>query len=349
MEPQNGHVLAMAGGFDFKQSEFNRVIQGRRQTGSAFKPIVYSLALDNTFTTSSMLDDTPFVSEGSYKPNNYAKSYKGKMSLREALVHSENLPSLRLTKELGTEAIIEHARKLGIESDLPVDDLTIVLGSASITLIEMIRSFSTFANGGHLVKPVFIIGIEDRDGNILEEYQEPEQEKVMSEETSFLMSSLLQDVVNRSTGWRAKAINRPSAGKTGTTNNFTDAWYIGFIPQLITGVYIGFDKNQHTLGDTETGSRTALPIWVDFMKQATATMPILPFTQPENINMVRINKDSGLLDCDSGLNTIFEYYKAGTEPTQCHRLIAEPLRESEENEDTEEEGGYMEDEEIEEL
>ncbi|MBU3915746.1 PBP1A family penicillin-binding protein [bacterium] len=324
VDPKSGQVMAMAGGFDFRESEFNRAIQSRRQTGSAFKPIAYSLALDNTFTTSSILDDTPIVGKDSaWKPSNYSKVFKGKVSLREALVHSKNMPSLNIAKELGTEAIIEHARKLGITADLPEDDLTLVLGSASITLKEMVSAFSIFANGGYLLEPVFIQKIEDKEGNVLEEYIRQEPVKVLSAETAFLMTSMLQDVVNRGSGRKAQAINRPSAGKTGTTNDYTDAWYIGFIPQLITGVYIGFDTNLQTLGAEETGSRAAAPIWVDFMKEATASMPILPFTQPEGITIVKINADSGLLDCGTGGNTIFEYYKAGTEPKQCHRMVAQ--------------------------
>ncbi|MBU2643503.1 PBP1A family penicillin-binding protein [bacterium] len=323
MDPNDGYVLAMSGGFDYRESEFNRAIQGKRQTGSIFKAIVYSLALESSYTTASMLDDTPFVGEGEdkWKPQNYSKKYEGSISLRNALVESKNVPSTWLTKELGTEAVIAHARKLGITGYLPEGELGIVLGSASLTLEEMTRTFSIFANGGKLIEPVYITKIEDRDGNILEEHTETIAKPVLSEETSFLMTDILQDVVNRGTGWRARAINRPSAGKTGTTDDYADAWYLGYIPQLITGVYVGFDKNKHTLGDSETGSRAALPIWVDFMENATATMPILPFKQPDGINMVRIVTDSGLLDCNSGGNTRFEYFKSGTEPTQCHRIL----------------------------
>lgn len=321
MDPNNGHVLAISGGFDYRDSEFNRAIQGKRQTGSIFKAIVYSLALESSFTPASLLDDTPFVGEGEekYKPENYSKSYSGKMSLRTALVKSENSPAVRLTQELGTKAVIEHARKLGITGDLPEDDLSIVLGSSSLTPEEMTRTFSIIANGGKLIEPVYITKIEDRDGKILEEHTEVVSEQVLNEETSFLMTNILEDVVARGTGWRARAINRPSAGKTGSTDNYADAWYMGYIPQLITGVYVGFDKNKHTLGDEETGSKAALPIWVDFMKNATATMPILPFGQPDGINMVRIATESGLLDCKAGGTTRYEYFRSGTEPTQCHR------------------------------
>jgi len=321
MDPHSGHVLAMSGGFDYRDSEFNRAIQGRRQTGSIFKAIVYSLALESSYTAASMLNDTPFVGEGEekYKPKNYSKSYTGKMSLRDALVDSKNIPSIWLTKELGTEAVIKHARKIGISGQLSEGELGIVLGQSDLTLAEMTRTFAIFANGGKLLEPVYITRIEDRNGNVLEEQTEVKAERVLSEETAFIMTSILQEVVERGTGHRAKAINRPSAGKTGTTDDYADAWYMGYIPQLITGVYVGFDKNKHTLGDTETGSRAASPIWVDYMKEATATMPILPFKQPDGINMVRIAVDSGLLDCNSGRKSRFEYFRKGTEPTQCHR------------------------------
>ena len=329
MDPLNGEIVAMSGGYDFRESEFNRAIQGKRQTGSAFKSIVYSLALESSYTTSSMLDDTPFVGEGEsgYKPENDSRTFKGKMTFREALTNSKNVPSIRLTQELGTKAVIKHARKLGITADLPEDDLTIVLGTASLTLQEMVVTFGIFANGGRLVKPVFISRVEDRHGEIIEAYQPPEFEQVISEETAFLMTSILKDVVTRGTGWKAQAINRPSAGKTGSTNEYRDAWYLGYIPQLITGVYVGFDKSEQTLGHIETGSRAATPIWVDFMQQAVSAMPILPFKQPDGINMVKINIESGQLDCESGGKSRFEYYKAGTEPTQCHRIIATPFQE----------------------
>lgn len=321
LDPYSGHVLAMSGGFDFRNSEFNRAVQGKRQTGSAFKPIVFSLALDNSFTAASMLADTPFVGDedGGYKPQNYGKSFLGKVSMRDAMIHSKNIPAINLTRELGTEAVIEHARKMGITSELPKGELNIVLGTASLTLSEMVRAFGIFANGGNLVQPVYILKIVDRDGNVLEDNTEIISERILSEETAFLVTSMLNDVVKSGSGWRAQAINRPSAGKTGSTDDYVDAWYIGFVPQMITGVYVGFDKNQHSLGHDETGSKAAAPIWTNYMKQALDTMAILPFSQPNGINMVKINVDSGLLDCNTGGKTRFEYFKTGTEPTQCHQ------------------------------
>ena len=339
MDPRSGQVHAMAGGYDFRDSEFNRAIQSKRQTGSAFKPITYSLALDSSFTTVSMLDDSPFVADSgdgdnSYKPQNFSKSFLGKISLREALVHSKNVPSVNLTRELGTKAVIDHARKLGITADMPEDELGVVLGQASISLMEMVRTFAIFANGGNLLNPVYITRIEDKEGNVLEEQpEEIEMKKVLTDKTAFLITNILEDAVNRGSGWRAKAIHRPAAGKTGTTNDTVDAWFIGYIPQLIAGVYVGFDKNQQTLGDLETGSRAAAPIWVDFMTETVTPLPILPFNQPEGINMVRISPESGLLACDPGNDSKFEYFKAGTEPTMCHRPKITEIRSTDDDRD----------------
>jgi len=320
MDPNSGHVLAMSGGYDFRLSEFNRAIQSKRQAGSTFKPIVYSLALDSSFTPASLLDDTPFVDgvDGTYKPNNYLNNYQGKLSLREALVHSKNIPTIRLAKELGTKAIIRRARKMGITAELPDDDLTIALGSASLSLAELVKTYAIFANGGNLVHPTFILKVIDIQGHVLERSEDPIKIPVISSETAFLMTDILVDVVQKGSGWRAKALGRPNAGKTGTTDNYVDAWYVGYIPQLITGVHVGFDDNQRRLGENETGSRAAAPIWLDFMKHATAQLPVLPFDEPEGLIMVRINPDSGLLDCESLENARFEYFKVGTEPTHCH-------------------------------
>lgn len=318
MNPQNGEVLAMCGGYDFQDSEFNRAVQSKRQPGSAFKPVIYSYALNDSFTTASILDDSPLVFPNGWKPVNFDKKFKGKMSFRDALVYSKNVPTVRLTMALEVDSIIEYAQKLGITAQLP-EDYTIGLGSASLTLEEMVKTYGIFSNGGYLVKPLYITKIEDRDGNILEETISTEIDQVVDEDVAYLMSNMLADVVNRGTGRRAQAINRPSAGKTGTTNDYTDAWYIGYVPQLITGVYVGFDDIRKPLGYYETGSKAAAPIWVDFMKAATEDMPILPFQQPDNIQMVKINPNSGLKDCDGAPNAIFEYFRENTAPVQCHQ------------------------------
>ncbi|MDH5560946.1 MAG: PBP1A family penicillin-binding protein [Deltaproteobacteria bacterium] len=329
MDPQTGHVLAMSGGYDFNESEFNRATQSKRQPGSSFKPIVYSLALDNGFTRVTKLDDTPLVfKDTEWRPSNFTKQYKGSVSFRDALVHSKNVPTIRLTMTLGRQEIITHAKKLGIDSELP-DDLTLGLGTASVTLEEMIKAYSVFANGGNRVEPLFIKRIEDKNGNILEEYFDGIGDEVMSPETAFLMTSILKDVVNFGSGWRAKEIGRPAGGKTGTTNDFTDAWFIGYIPQIIAGVYVGFDNTQQSLGNLETGSKAAAPIWTNFMKATVADLPIMPFAQPDEIKVVRVNPETGLLDCQLQGDSRIEYFKSGTEPIQCHQASGAQLKTAE--------------------
>lgn len=319
VDPRTNEVLAMSGGFDFAQSEYNRAIQAERQPGSAFKPIVYSMALDKSFTRSSMLDDTPLVfKDTQWRPGNFSKSFKGKISLKNALAHSKNVPTIRLTMSLGIEKIIEHARSLGISAELP-EDLTIGLGTASVTLKELARTYSIFANGGKLIEPRFVRRIETPEGKVLLDQSEYREKSVMAPETAFLTTMTLQDVVRRGSGFRAQALGRPAAGKTGTTNNYTDAWFMGFVPQLLAGVYVGFDDIQRSLGQLETGSRAAAPVWVDFMMASLKTMPVLPFGQPEGIQMVKIVPSSGLLDCDEHPKAEFEYFKNGTQPIHCHQ------------------------------
>ena len=321
--PRTGEVLAMSGGLDFAGSEYNRAMQAKRQPGSAFKPIVYSLALDQGYTRVSMLDDTPLVfKDTQWRPGNYTKSFKGKVLLKSALAHSKNVPTVRLTMDLGIDKVIEQARSLGITTSLP-EDFTIGLGTASVTLEELALAYGVFANGGQLVQPRFIKRIESRDGQVLLNEEKTEEKRVMSEETAFLVTATLQDVVKSGTGHRAKELERPVAAKTGTTNNYTDAWFMGYVPQLLTGVYVGFDDNRKTLGFAETGATAAEPIWLEYMGKALQTLPILPFDQPAGITMVKVVPESGLLDCEGSPNAIFEYFKAGTQPTQCHQP-AEP-------------------------
>jgi len=319
LKPESGEVLAMSGGYDFALSEYNRAIQAKRQPGSAFKPIVYSLALESSFTRATMLDDTPLVfKDTQWRPGNFSKKFKGKISLKNALAHSKNIPTVRLSMALGVAKIIKHARKLGITADLPTD-LTIGLGTASVTLKEMARTYSIFANGGNLIEPRFIRRIESKNGKVLLDQESFQSKQVMNAETAFLMTATLQDVVQHGSGFRAKALERPAAGKTGTTNNYTDAWFIGFVPQVLTGVYVGYDDTQKSLGTLETGSRASAPIWVQYMKQVLKTLPVLPFKQPEGIQMVKIVPESGLLDCDHNKRAQFEYFRAGTQPVQCHQ------------------------------
>ncbi len=321
MDPKTGEVLSMTGGYRYGESEFNRAIQARRQPGSSFKPIVYSAALDAGFTLSSALIDSPraYVTGAQtvgdaeiWTPKNYGDKVTGKVSLRTALVKSLNLATIGLCEELKPKQVIAYSKRFGITAKM-MENLTTCIGSLSVTLQEMISAYGVFANQGRLVKPIYILRVEDQDGNILESSL-PELKQVTSEETAFLLSSVLQDVVQRGTGRRARAIGRPSAGKTGTTNDSVDAWYIGYIPQLLTGVYVGFDKPRR-MGKSETGSRAAAPIWINFMKNAVANMPTEQFRQPPGITTVKIHKSGRrAIPCDKSKDVHEEHYKSGTEP-----------------------------------
>ena len=321
MDPKTGEVLSMTGGYRFGESEFNRAIQAKRQPGSSFKPLVYSAALDAGFTLSSTLIDSPRAYATGAKtagdaeiwiPKNYGDKVMGKVSLRTALVKSLNLPTIGLCEELKPKLVIDYSRRFGITANM-MENLTTCLGSLSVSLQEMITAYGVFANHGRLVKPIYVIRVEDQVGNVLESSL-PEFKQVTSEETAFLLSNLLQDVVQRGTGRRARAIGRPSAGKTGTTNDSVDAWYIGYIPQLLTGVYVGFDKPSK-MGRSETGSRAAAPIWINFMKNAVANLPTEQFRQPPGITTVKIHKSGRRASsCDNIKEVDEEHYKSGTEP-----------------------------------
>ncbi|MDP6487724.1 MAG: PBP1A family penicillin-binding protein [SAR324 cluster bacterium] len=321
MDPKNGEVLSMSGGYRYGESEFNRAIQAQRQPGSSFKPIVYSAALDAGFTLSSALIDSPrayatgaqTVGDAEiWTPKNYGDKIMGKVSLRTALVKSLNLPTIGLCEELKPKQVIVYSRRFGITADM-MENLTTCLGSLSTTLQEMITAYGVFANQGRLVKPIYILRVEDQAGNTLESSL-PEFKQVTSEETAFLLSNVLQDVVQTGTGRRARAIGRPSAGKTGTTNDSVDAWYIGYIPQLLTGVYVGFDKPRR-MGRSETGSKAAAPIWIDFMKNAVTNLPTEQFKQPPGITTVKIHKSGRrAIPCDNVKEIKEEHYKTGTEP-----------------------------------
>ncbi|MBF0287976.1 MAG: PBP1A family penicillin-binding protein [SAR324 cluster bacterium] len=326
VDPHTGHVLAMSGGYQYEQSEFNRAIQAKRQPGSAFKPVVYSAALDAGYTLASVLVDSPRyyevnsenVEEEAWTPKNYGNKLLGSVSLRTALVKSLNLPTIGLVEDLGPKRIIEYAQKLGISAEME-NNLTIALGSFSATLEEMVIAFSVFANQGFLIQPIYITRIEDRDGNVLEEYT-PVKKRVISEETSFLVTEVMRDVVKRGTGQIAKRIERSSAGKTGTTNNSVDAWYIGYIPQLLTGVYVGFDQPA-PMGRRETGARAAAPIWVDFMKAVTRNLPTQRFAQPQGVITVKLHQSGRRAGpCDSDKNIYYEKFKRGTEPLEAPSL-----------------------------
>ena len=318
IEAETGYVKAMVGGRDFQDSQFNRAIQSRRQPGSAFKPIIYAAAIDHGYTPATVILDAPIVFEDTerdftWKPKNYAEKFYGPTLLRQALAKSRNVVTVKILKDIGIDYAIEYARKVGIHSHLN-RDLSIALGSSGVSLLEIVNAYSVFANQGYRINPIFITRITDRDGRVLEENR-PEREKVIEETTAFIVNSLLESVVKSGTGKRVRALNRPVAGKTGTTNNLYDAWFVGYTPDIITGVWVGFDE-EGSLGRGETGSRAASPIWLGFMQRAMADRPVKVFEVPEGIVFSRIDAETGLLPIAESKETIFECFKDGTVPTE---------------------------------
>jgi penicillin-binding protein 1A len=318
MEAETGYIKAMIGGRDFKVSQFNRAIQARRQPGSAFKPIIYAAALDKGYTPATIIIDSPIVFEDTvqdfvWKPSNYEEKFHGPTLFRTAIALSRNVVTIKIFKDIGIDYVIQYAQKLGIESKL-TRDLSLALGSSGLSLLELVRSYAIFNNQGYRVRPCFIMKILDRDGNVLEENQ-PESEKVIEKSTSYIMTNLLQGVVQHGTGWRVKALNRPVAGKTGTTNDLHDAWFAGYTPRYVTGVWVGFDEGK-PLGVDETGSKAASPIWVEFMQAILKDKPVQVFQVPDGVVFAKIDAQTGLLAIPESEQTIFECFKEGTVPTE---------------------------------
>ena len=318
LETGTGHVKVMVGGREFRESQFNRAIQSRRQPGSAFKPIIYAAAIDKGYTPATMLIDSPIVFEDTdrdfkWKPKNYKETFHGPTLLREALAKSRNVVTVKILRDIGIDYIIEYARKLGITSNIN-RDLSIALGSSGLSLLELVKAYSVFGNQGELIEPVFITKILDRDGNILEEAT-PVRKQVIEKTTAYIITSLLESVVKEGTGRRVRALRRPVAGKTGTTNDLYDAWFVGYTPRYVTGTWVGFDE-ESSLGKSETGSRAASPIWLRFMQKILAEKPVRTFTVPEGIVFSKIDAETGLLPIPESKDTIFECFKEGTAPTE---------------------------------
>jgi penicillin-binding protein 1A len=325
IEAESGLVKAMIGGRDFRATQFNRAIQSRRQPGSAFKPLIYAAALDKEFedpekyfTPATVVVDSAIVytdeeRDHTWKPRNFKETFYGPTLMRKALAKSRNLVTIKILQDIGVDYAIEYATKLGIESTLS-RDLSIALGSSGTSLLELLKAYSVFTNHGYLVDPVFILKVEDRNGNVLEEMA-PERRKVIDKSTAFIMTNMLEEVVKTGTGWRAKALKRPTAGKTGTSNDLYDAWFVGYTRQYVTGVWVGLDE-EAPMGRGETGSRAASPIWVEFMKRVHEGVPVEVFQPPEGVVFAKIDAETGLLPIPESKDVIYECFKDGTVPTE---------------------------------
>ena len=340
LDPHTGRVLAMAGGYSFQQSQFNRATQARRQPGSSFKPFVYAAALDNGYTPVSMILDAPFVASGGpdlrfYRPQNYSERFYGMSTLRLGLELSRNVMTVRLAQEMGMGPIAEYGERFGIYDDLePV--LAMSLGAGETTLWRLVTAYGALVNGGARIEPTIIDRVQDRNGETIyvhdprasdeydvEEWQpgmaEPEVpelgEEVVSPVTAYQIVHILEGAVQRGTGTALRSLGRPLAGKTGTTNDFRDAWFVGFGPDIVVGAYVGFDSPQQ-MGAGEAGGRVATPIVRDFLEVALQNYPVAPFRVPEGVSLVPIDARTGEPSVLGRPGTILEAFQPGTEPSR---------------------------------
>ena len=327
IDPKSGAIRAMVGGVDFSRSEYNRAVQAHRQPGSAFKPLIYATAMGQGLSPATQILDAPVVYEQEeedkiWKPENYGRKFHGMVSLRDALAHSHNLATVRLLDKVGVKNVIEFSRSVGLTSPLQAD-LSLGLGSSSVGLMELTSVYGVFLNQGTRVEPFAVKAVADNTGKTLETAQ-PEAHEVIAKETAYLITNMMEDVVQKGTGQAAKVLERPIAAKTGTTNDYINAWFIGGTPNLVTGVYVGFD-DRRSLGESETGARAALPIWIAFMKEALKQLPVVPFEIPDGVTFVKVDSSTGLLESEQegeGQTGVVELFTKGSEPTQAaHRRV----------------------------
>jgi penicillin-binding protein 1A len=346
IDPKTGYVKAMVGGRDFTESQFNRAVHSRRQPGSAFKPFIYAAALEKGYTPSTILMDSPVEysdPDGSayWAPKNYDKNFLGPITFRNGLAHSRNVVTVKILEDIGVGHVLKFIKKLGIDSPIK-RDLSIALGTSGVSMLEFTGAFSAFANGGEKTKPIFIKKIVTMKDEVLEEnfpyveFEEREEEEevpqvsspvqkeqVISPENAFLITHLLEGVVQHGTGQRAKVLGRPIAGKTGTSSDYADAWFIGYTPSFLTTVWVGFD-DKASLGENETGARAALPIWISFMGEALRNTPVETFKVPSGITMVKVNIETGLPVDEDSQDAIVEAFIEGSVPEAKEGSANEP-------------------------
>ncbi|MEZ4705147.1 MAG: PBP1A family penicillin-binding protein [Bdellovibrionota bacterium] len=355
MDPYTGAVIAMKGGYDYRESEFNRILQSTRQPGSSFKPFIYSAALDHGYTPGSIIVDAPLVyddptTEFRWKPKNYGGKFYGDTIFRDCLIQSRNVPTIKIVQDMGIDTVIDYARRFGFSTELD-RNFSLALGSSTVYPIELAQAYSVFANGGTRPTYFMIKKIIDKDGNILEQHsfddpaldldaqlvqREIMQDKkhkqeqailqglqeednlaqgyVITPQTAYMITHLLKEVITAGTGRRALKLGRPAAGKTGTTNDNYDAWFVGYTPQLVTVVWMGFDQAQD-LGALEGGGRTAVPVWNDFMTITLKDEPRIDFDVPSGLVFAQIDPKTGKLANERTNDPIFEIFRQGTQPT----------------------------------
>ena len=329
VDPRTGAVRALVGGRDWNHSNFNRAIQARRQAGSTFKPFVYTAAIDNGFHPTDIIVDEPVsfpAGDGTlYQPGNYDRTFRGPVTLRYALQQSINIPAIKLLRKVGTSLVSSYARRMGIRSPIG-QNLSIALGSSEVTLLELTSAYGVLANRGIRNDPLFILKVEDKNGTQLEK-NAPRPTEVLPEETAAVVTSMLQSAMDHGTGTpaRLRGFTLPAAGKTGTMDDYMDAWFEGYIPSLVCGVWVGFDQKK-TIGAGMTGARAALPTWTDFMVGATRGRPVEDFSSPLGTSSREVCAETGLLATQGCPNVTTELFAEGSEPADfCTTHPGRPL------------------------
>jgi penicillin-binding protein 1A len=344
MDPWTGRVLSMVGGFSFDQSQFNRATQALRQPGSSFKPFVYAAALDNGYTPSTVVMDAPIEVDqgpggGVWRPENYSHKFYGPQTLRFGIEHSRNVMTVRLAQDVGMPLIAEYAKRFGVYDDMPAY-LSFALGAGETTVLRMVTAYSMFANGGKRIKPTLIDRIQDRYGHTIFRHDQREcrgcqadkwanqneptmidrREQVLDPMTAYQITSMMEGVVQRGTATVVREVGKPVAGKTGTTNDEKDVWFIGFSPDMAVGVYLGYDKPRH-IGNRATGGGIAAPIVKEFLKAALADKPAVPFRVPPGLKLIRIDPKSGMRIAAGSPGGLLEAFKPGTAPPDSYSVL----------------------------
>jgi penicillin-binding protein 1A len=322
IEPQTGYVRAMVGGYDFFRSEFNRAVQARRQPGSAFKPFVYIAALESGFTPASRVEDAPVSyavgpNGQAWKPDNYDRKFRGPTTLQQAIEESVNVVTVKLQEQIGLNRTVRVARRFGITSPLDVN-LSLALGTSDLTLLELTSAYAALANQGAWLPPTTVRYVTDAQGKLLEEHV-AEPRDAVAPEMAYVITHMLRGVVERGTGQAAKVLGRPIAAKTGTTNDYSNAWFVGFTPRVATGVWVGYDRPR-SLGKDETGSRVAVPIWVSYMAKVLGDSPREDFPVPDKVVFVPVDLDPS----NECVRVVTMAFVRGTEPPACGRRPSLP-------------------------
>ena len=346
LRPDSGAITALVGGYDFRRSRFNRAVQAQRQPGSTFKPFIYATALASGYTAASIINDAPVAypaetPDNYWRPENYSGRFHGPTRLREALTHSRNLVSVRLLASIGVDFARRYCLRFGFPAERLPPNLSLALGTASLTPLELTAGYAVIANGGYRITPYFVSQVQDAAGHIIWQAPQPvpceadcdavgddpsrlAAPRVMPATDAYILTSMLQDVIDHGTGVRARRLGRTDlAGKTGTTNDERDAWFAGFHPNLLTTVWVGYDQPR-SLGHGETGARAALPIWMDFMSHALERIPQSPQPVPEGLVSLRIDRETGQRTSDAGPGTQFEWFSADRLPPPPQERVITP-------------------------